>query len=757
MILGLLKLRDSFAARMTAVMIVLVTMSIAVMAGLSYWKLYTVTTDNATARIERAARTAVSILLHAQPGTFLITRSGEGRPLAIRVDPDHVATILQPTTHYDEVLAEIAMNNQGAANLFAFDSNSQSFSRFATTFRTPNGAMSPPMQFGSAHPAFANLSNGSPFVGAVPVMGRDRLAYLTPIVAQGQVVGALAVDVGWVDDLVIARTQLQTLLLLSALAVLAVVGAIGIVIISREMNPLRAIASFANHVISDQSDATDADGQGPAKQRKDEVGLLAQGISRVAQLQDNLEYLAYTDPLTGKGNRARFFADLEKAVSETRIGTRGWALLHIDINRFSKINDAYGPSAGDKVLRFMAAQITLTFGTRAKVARTGGDDFSVLLRTNGNAAEISQLCKDLADRLSVPYWLPQGETHVKASIGIAMLPKDADTAEMAHRHADLARRSAKSDDTLGYAFFSQQMRDASERQNDLEAMLREALEHDGLSAYYQPQICASTHKLMGLEALARWDHPTEGFISPGEFIPVAEKTGLIVQLGNWMLNESCRQAKAWLEEGREVNHISVNVSPIQLWQHGFVQKVENCLKTHGLAGRYLCLEVTESLFVDQDENQIAAVMADLRALNISLALDDFGSGYSSLGYLNRLPFDQLKIDRYFVANAHLDAGKAKLLKGMVSLGKGLGLTIVAEGAETVEEIALITEIGCDAVQGFYFSRPVPAEGLEMALDQIAEMKVVGQNPSQASEQVSEQGSEHGPAVDKLTIEARKIA
>jgi diguanylate cyclase (GGDEF)-like protein len=745
MIWGLQKLRDSFAARMTAVMILLVTLSIVVMAGLSYWKLYGVTADNANARIERAARTAASILHHAQPTTFLIARHEDGRPLTIQIDPGETDNLLQPSASYDEILAEIAMNNDGAANLFSFDADSRTFFRFATTFRRPDGSLPPAMQFDRTHPAFADLVNGRPFVGIVPVMERGRLAYLTPIMAEGQVVGALAVDVGWVDDLVVARTQLQTLLLLSALGVLATVGALGVAVISREMNPLRSIASFADHVVADQPELTDAGGQASTRQRKDEVGLLAQGISRVAMLQDNLEYLAYTDPLTGKGNRARFFADLEKAVGETRIGTRGWALIQIDINRFSKINDAYGPSAGDKILRYVAAQITLTFGANAKVARTGGDDFSVLLRTTGKAAEVSQLCKDLADRLSVPYWLPQGEIHVRASIGVALLPEDADTAEMAHRHADLARRTAKQDDTIGYAFFSQQMRDASERLNDLEAMLRDALENNELMAYYQPQICVRTGKLMGLEALARWNHPTEGFISPGEFIPVAEKTGLIVELGNWMLNESCRQAKAWLEEGHDVNHVSVNVSPIQLWQHGFVQRVENCLKKHGLPGRYLCLEVTESLFVDQDENQIAAVMADLRALNISLSLDDFGSGYSSLGYLNRLPFDQLKIDRYFVSNAHLDAGKAKLLKGMVSLGKGLGLTIVAEGAEVAEEIALINDTGCDAVQGFYFSRPVPADGLEMALDQIADMDMMNNDP------------ESGSDLKNLQLETRKIA
>lgn len=723
---GLLKLRDSFTVRITTVMIVLVTISISVMAGIGYWKLYDVTDDNAAVRIDGAARAAASILNHAQPDVFQIERSSDGRPLAITIDEQATADILQPLPGYDAILTEIGMNNRGAANLFSYDADSRTFSRFATTFRTPSGAMPQPMQFDRTHPAFDNLSNGTPFIGEVPVMDRMRLAYLTPIMAGGSIVGALAVDVGWVDDLIVARQQLQKLMLGWALAGLLFVAALGMAIINIEMKPLRTMVGFADHVGADQSDQSDVDGQSPRKQRNDEVGLLAQGISRVAQLQDNLEYLAYTDPLTSKGNRTRYFADLEKVLGETRIGTRGWALLHIDVDRFANINNAYGPSAGDKVLRYVAAQITLTFGANAKVARTGGDDFSVLLRTNGQTSEISRLCQDLADRLSVPYWLPQGEIHVQTSTGIAMLPADGDTAEMAHRHADLARRSAKEkeDETLRFAFFSQEMKDASERLIDLESMLRDALDNDGLSVHYQPQICANSHKLMGLEALARWDHATEGPISPGEFIPIAEKTGLIVELGNAVLNESCRQAKIWQEEGLDFHHVSVNVSPIQLWQHGFVQRVKNCLKNHNLDGKYLCLEVTESLFVDQDENQIGSVMADLRALGISLSLDDFGSGYSSLGYLNRLPFDQLKIDRYFVSNAHLDPGKAKLLKGMVSLGKGLGLTIVAEGAELAEEVALINEIGCDAVQGFYFSRPVPAEGLEMALDQVAELDVV---------------------------------
>lgn len=447
-----------------------------------------------------------------------------------------------------------------------------------------------------------------------------------------------------------------------------------------------------------------------------------QGCSHLAQLRNELESLAYRDPLTGIGNRARYFTDLEEASRKASAGESFWALLHIDLNHFSRINNAYGPTAGDEVLNYIATLITSTFGAQARIARTGGDDFSVLLQTDKTASNIKSMCEDLIRRLSTPYRLQQGEIHIHASIGVATLPHDAATAEVAHRYADLARRAAKEEELLGFAFFSEEMKIASERLIDLEAKLRTALETDDLEVHYQPQICVQTHKLLGLESLVRWKHPTEGFISPSEFIPVAEKTGLIVDLGNWVLNEACRQAKAWLNEGRQFKHVSVNVSPIQLWQHGFTERVKNCLDRHHLDGKHLCLEVTESLFVDHDETRIASVMEDLRNLGVSLSLDDFGSGYSSLGYLNRLPFDQLKIDRYFVSNAHQDPGKAELLKGMVSLGKGLGLTIIAEGAETAEEVALITEIGCDAVQGYYFSRPVPAEGLALTLDQITELQ-----------------------------------
>ena len=717
MLARLRSVRNSLAWRVIAVLLLLVTLSIAVMAGLGYDRLYQVTEENASIRIDRAGRAAVNLFVHANDGDFAARHDEAHRPVALTLragDPD---TVLRYSDAYDALLAQIGQTNQGAANLFRFNAETAAFDRFATTFRRPDGSMPPPMSISEGHPAYASLAANRPFIGQVPVMERMRLAYLTPIETPGgEVAGALAVDVGWADTLLAARKSLQIELFGYAALILVLFAALGVVVTQREMQPLREMAAFANAVASETDDA-----KAPYLDRRDEVGALAQGLGRVARLQDELQFLAYTDPLTGKGNRARYFADLTGLIGTSVAKGQSLAVMHLDIKHFARINDAFGQSAGDSVLRHVAAQISQTFDPSARIARLGGDVFSILLENPSEPETLGEICQGLVERLCEPVVLPHGEIHAQPSIGIALVPKDAMTAEEAHRSVTLALRKAKDEDVAGFSFFCPRLNEAAQRAYRLEKLLREALEQDALDIHFQPQIDPQTGALFGLEALARWNHPIEGLVSPAEFIPIAEKTGLIVELGNWMLDASCRQARLWQELGLGFNHVSVNVSPIQLWQKNFVQHVTDCLRKHGLDGRHLCLEVTESVFVDQDEARIGRSFNELKALRVVVALDDFGSGYASLGYLNRLPFDLLKIDRYFVSRADRDPQKAKLLQGMVGLGKSLGMTIVAEGAEEEGEVRLLTSLGCDAVQGFYFARPVPAESLRMTLDSIADL------------------------------------
>ena len=712
-----LSMKTSLATRVTLLLIGSVSIGIIAMAGLGYWKVYEVTAENAEIRIDRAARAATNILVSSQNGTFSVIKDQTDHPKAIQIVLGSANEILQFRPEYDDILKQIGATNQGAANLFKFNAETLAFDRFATTFRRPDGSMPPPMSIKQGHPAFANLASNVQFVGEVPVMGRMRLAYLMPINdVAGEIVGALAVDVGWADDLIVARTHLRNLIVGFAVSLLSLVGLFGIMQMRREMQPLGNIAKFANDVASGHPHD-----EVPHKNRNDEIGLLAEGLGRVVKLQERLKYLAYTDPLTGQGNRERYFQDLKAAAKSAADDQKCFAIFHLDIDRFSKVNDGYGEDVGDALLIAFANELVVHFGELAMVSRVGGDDFCIILPHDCDAERLAHLCQTLIDRLVKPISLRGGDIHIDTSCGIAVIPEDTSDFEAAHRNAGLALRMAKQAGMPGFAFYSEGLDEAAQRHILIEELLREALETDGLTLDYQAQICPRTYELFGLEALARWNHPTEGKISPGEFIPVAEKAGLIIELGNWVLNEGCRQAKQWVNEGLNFGHVSVNVSPLQLSQPGFATQVKNCLEYHDLDTERLCLEVTESVFVDADEDRICDILESLKVMGLHLALDDFGTGYSSLGYLNRLPFEQLKIDRCFIADVHLDAQKRKLLQGMVGLGKGLGMRIVAEGAEVVEEVSILFGLKVDAVQGFYFARPVPPECLPMTLDQIAEL------------------------------------
>ena len=708
---------SSLPVRLTALLVGLVALSIGVMAGLGYDKLFNVTEDNAQIRIDRAARAAVSTMVYATNGRFSVTRDEEGRPARLILAEGTERETLRYSPFLDNLLAEIGLNNQGAANLLLFNADTHAFDGFATTFGRPAGllpppTLPPPMSIGVDHPAHAALAAARPFQGEVPVMGRLRLAYLTPIVdAEGALAGALAVDVGWKDDLIAARRDLQGALLGFSAFLLVLVGGTGIAWMTREMRPLAQLADFANDVASSRDDAP-----APFLGRRDEVGALAQGLARVARLQDELEHLAFTDALTGLGNRACYQRSVKAALAAARNGQRS-ALLHIDLDRFSRINAAYGTAVGDAVLRHVGTVIAAAFGPHGQLSRQGDDNFAVLLTDCGSAERLQARCRRALKALDDPILFACGTVRVTASIGACLLPDHAGDADTATRNADRALQAARTGSGR-FCLFSPHLNDSVRRDLNLESSLRTAIDAGELTVHYQPQIEPNTCRLTGLEALARWTHPTEGPISPAEFIAIAERSDLILKLGQTVLDMACAQARAWLDAGFDFGHVSVNVSPAQLWQPDFVAQVAACLTRHALEGQYLCLELTESMLVDRDDAYVAAKLAELRALSITLSLDDFGSGYSSLGYLHRLPFDQLKIDRAFVRSAPLDSQHGKLLQGVIALGKSLGLSVIAEGAETAEEVGLVRALGVEAVQGYFYARPVPPHEVAGALDAI---------------------------------------
>jgi len=451
------------------------------------------------------------------------------------------------------------------------------------------------------------------------------------------------------------------------------------------------------------------------------IGLIgtAQDVTDRKEAERRLEQLAYTDPLTGLANRALFKRQLaglfEQPISEDGQS----ALFLIDLDRFKEVNDSLGHSTGDSLLIHVAGVLRRELDPQAFIARIGGDEFAVLTSSPCASAEaLISLADRIIAKLSVPVELTEGEACIGATIGIAVLPEHGATAEKASRNADLALYMAKEAGRGRAQLFEPMYAEAVDQKLDLGRRLRHAVESGDLNTHYQPQIDLKTGRVSGFEALLRWSHPERGPISPSEFIPIAESTGLIVDLGHWVLRDACRQMRAWLDAGLPPRSISVNVSPAQIWNGDFETVVSAVLAETGLPAEQLCLELTENLFVDHTKQKVSTTLAALSKLGIQLALDDFGSGYSSLGYLTRLPFNCLKIDRTFVDGIATVPEKRKLLGGIIALSHGLGMSVVAEGAELAEEVNLLTGFDCDFVQGYVFSKPITADQAPLVAAEI---------------------------------------
>jgi diguanylate cyclase (GGDEF)-like protein/PAS domain S-box-containing protein len=442
------------------------------------------------------------------------------------------------------------------------------------------------------------------------------------------------------------------------------------------------------------------------------IGIIGtvQDVTERKEAERQLEQLAYSDPLTGLANRALFKRQLAALIEGCALDGRVGALLLIDLDRFKEVNDSLGHAAGDELLIRVAAALRQDLGPRAFIARLGGDEFAVLVEGCGTSdAALTGLADRLIGRLSGPVDLTEGEAFVGATIGIARLPEHGATAETAVRNADLALYMAKEAGRGRAQLFEPVYAQAVDQRLDLARYLRHAVETGALQAHYQPQVDLRTGRVAGFEALLRWTHPERGPISPAEFIPIAESSGLIVDLGLWVLREACRQGRTWLDAGLPQRSVSVNVSPAQIWNVDFETAVSAVLAETGFPAELLCLELTESLFVDHTEQRISRTLTALSGLGVRLALDDFGSGYSSLGYLTRLPFDSLKVDRAFVDGISTAPEKRKLLGGIIALSHGLGMTVVAEGAELQAELDVLGGFDCDLVQGFVFSPPIAAD------------------------------------------------
>ena len=435
-----------------------------------------------------------------------------------------------------------------------------------------------------------------------------------------------------------------------------------------------------------------------------------QDITERKRAEEQLEKLAYFDPLTGLANRALFQREINDTLARCgRTGTSA-ALLLLDLDRFKEVNDSLGHAAGDELLVKVARLISRAVDAHHFLCRLGGDEFAVIVPEYQDIAEIRKLASSVNAAVAGSIQLDRGEASIGTSIGIALIPNDGANMSDLQRNADLALYRAKAEGRGRFSFFEAGMSESVQHKIALARDLRHAIDdHFGLAVHYQPQIDLATNRVTGFEALMRWKHPKFGNVPPAEFIPIAESSQLICDLGLWIIREAATQAKAWLDAGEPEREVAVNVSAAQIWNTDFAADVARILRQTGLPPHLLCLELTESLLADHTEARFRGVLLALKQLGTTLALDDFGTDYSSLGYLTQLPFDKLKIDRLFVDGITESERARKLLGGIIALGRGLGMKIVAEGAEKHAEVEILREFSCDVVQGYVFARPALAD------------------------------------------------
>ena len=433
-----------------------------------------------------------------------------------------------------------------------------------------------------------------------------------------------------------------------------------------------------------------------------------QDVTEWKRAQERLSYLALHDPLTDLPNREHFVQRLREAIVEARRLERVVAVLFLDVDRFKFINDTLGHDTGDRLLHEVGRRLAGLLRSGDMVARYGGDEFTVLLANVARVDDISRVAQKLVASFSQPIDVAGRELFVTPSLGISVFPVDALTPENLIKHADSAMYHAKERGRNTFQFFTTDMNIRAARRLALETALRHAIERRELSLHYQPQVDLRSGRVIGAEALLRWRSAEFGDVSPGEFIVLAEETGMIIPIGEWVLRTACAQAQAWRNAGFEDVRVTVNLSSRQLQYADFTAQVRAALESGGLDGRHLDLELTESMLV-RDVDATVAAFNELGALGVAFAVDDFGTGYSSLAYLKRFPIATLKIDRSFVQDAPQDTNDAGIATAIIALAHSLGIRVIAEGVETVEQLEFLRERGCDAMQGFFFSRAVPYE------------------------------------------------
>ena len=418
-----------------------------------------------------------------------------------------------------------------------------------------------------------------------------------------------------------------------------------------------------------------------------------------------MTHSAQHDFLTGLPNRMLLNDRVSQAIALTERNMAKVAVLFLDLDGFKHINDSLGHAIGDKLLQSIAKRLVACARGADTVSRQGGDEFVILLPEVEQPEYAAITVRRMLAAMAEPHSIDQHDLHVTASIGVSVYPDDGLDAETLIKNADTAMYQAKENGRQRYQFFKPAMNVRAVERQSIEESLRRALERQEFALHYQPRVNLRTGDITGGEALIRWAHPTRGLVSPGQFIPVAEECGLILPIGQWVLHEACRQARAWVDAGLPPTTIAVNISAMEFRDDNFLEGVFAILRETGLNPKSLELELTESVLMKRAESAVAVLQA-LRARGVQLAIDDFGTGYSSLSYLSRFPIDALKIDQSFIRQITATPDETPIVTAVISMGQSLNLRVVAEGVETQEELAFLQAHQCDEAQGYYFSRPV---------------------------------------------------
>jgi diguanylate cyclase (GGDEF)-like protein len=461
-----------------------------------------------------------------------------------------------------------------------------------------------------------------------------------------------------------------------------------------------------------------------------EVLGLVRDISERKRAEEQIRRLAYCDSLTGIPNRQAFLETLERELQRSKIGNKKFAVLFMDLDAFKRINDTLGHDVGDQLLKQVSDRLRETIRPNdllsrgdllpradTNLARLGGDEFTILIPDLERVEHALNVAHRVKDAMRRPFLIEGNEIFVTASIGISLFPEDGDDCTSLLKYADTAMYHAKNCGKNNAKLYSSSLTMQIMSHVKLEVGLRRALQNDELYLLYQPQLDVRSSEIVGVEALVRWRHAERGVVSPNEFIPLAEETGLIVPIGEWVLRTACSQARHWQKLARRPVRMAVNLSAKQFKDENLSQIVVSALHDTGLDPRLLELELTEGTLMD-DAKATLATLEQLRGIGVYLSIDDFGTGYSSMNYLKRFDVRALKIDRSFISGLPQDSENAAITRAIIAMAHGLKMVVVAEGVETGEQLVLLEEYGCDLVQGFYLGRPAPAEAVTGMLQKL---------------------------------------